>query len=497
MSDIAIVGAGVSGLASALALVRNGNRITVFERDPLIEASGPHEAFEQDRKGAPQIRHSHAFLARLRNQLRDLYPDVLQQLYDAGATDLRFDAGLPPALQNCEPESTDDDLAMLACRRTTFEWVLRRAAEAQGHVVVRSGVDVRGLTGTPQQVTGVRLADGTTEAFDLVVVATGRRGGLPQWLEQLGAPPVPEVHDDSGIVYFSRYYRLRTGFELPTRTGPIGGDLGYLKYGVFPGDNGTFSITLATASDDTEMRKLLDDEVRFDTTARALTFTAPYLDGRAEPISGVHKIAGLISRWRDYVVDGKPAATGVFPVGDALLATNPLYGRGCSTGFWSAQLLAQALIDHPDDPVAAALAYDGQVQIHLKPWVMATIRTDEDARRVAAAILAGVDPDGDPSDPKAFMRSVLRDGLRPALRSDIHVLRAFSRNFNLLTPADSLVNDADFGARVFAAWNERANRPPEPVLGPDRPELMQTLISVRSNARPKPTRTPAIGAQET
>ena len=63
----------------------------------------------------------------------------------------------------------------------------------------------------------------------------------------------------------------------------------------FCGDNGTFS----------------------------LTFTAPYLDGRAEPITGVHKIAGLLSRWRDYVVDGQPLANGVVPIGDALLATNP------------------------------------------------------------------------------------------------------------------------------------------------------------------------------
>ena len=47
------------------------------------------------------------------------------------------------------------------------------------------------------------------------------------------------------------------GAAYPPRTGPIGGDLGYLKYGVFVGDNRTFSVTLATPTDDEELRKLL------------------------------------------------------------------------------------------------------------------------------------------------------------------------------------------------------------------------------------------------
>ena len=96
-------------------------------------------------------------------------------------------------------------------------------------------------------------------------------------------------------------------------------------------------------------------------------------------------------------------------------------------------------------------------------------------RRVAAAILAGADPDADQSDPRTFMRSVLRSGLRPAMRTDQVVLRAFFRNFNLLTQPNALAGDADFGARVLAAYNERDSRPPEPYLGPDRSELVDAV----------------------
>ena len=306
-------------------------------------------------------------------------------------------------------------------------------------------------------------------------MATGRRSALPEWLEALGAGPVPETVDETGIVYFSRFYRLVPGAEFPVRTGPAAGDLGYLKYGMFLGDNGVYSLTLAVASEDAELRRRLDDPVQLDRTGSALTFCAPYLDGRAQPITGVHKIAGLLSRWRDYVVDGAPLALGIHAVGDAALATNPLYGRGCSTGFWHAQLLADAVALHPQDPVGQALALDRAARAELQPWVQATIRQDGEARRVASAILAGQDPDADQSDPRTFMRSVLRDGLRPAMRVDPVVLRAFMRTFNLLCAPDVLATDPDIRARVLAVWQDRENRAPEPRLGPDRAELLALL----------------------
>ncbi len=469
---IGIVGGGISGMATALALSRAGHQITLFERDDVPLATDPHDAFEADRRGAPQVRHSHAFLARLRNLLRDEYPDILESLYAAGATDLRFGDGIPNTITDYLPEAGDEDLSMLACRRTTFEWVIRKAVVNEGRVTVHSGTDVAGLVahhgpnGLPI-VTGVQLGECGSMAFDWTIVATGRRGALPTWLEQIGAAAPTEIVDDSGIVYFSRFYRLHEGNQIPPRTGPIGGDLGYLKYGVFAGDNGTFSLTLACATDDAATRKALDDETRFDDIGRALTFTKDYLDGRAEAITPVHKIAGLISRWRDYVADGKPLALGVLPVGDAHLATNPLYGRGCTTGFVNAHLLAEIFRAHdPADQLAIALAHNDAVTAELKPWVMQTMQTDADARRVATAILNGEDPDADQTDPRTFMRSVFRDGLRPAMRTDVTVLRGFFRNFNLLTPPDALAKDPDFGARVLQAYQERDSRPPSHTLAP-------------------------------
>ena len=479
--NVAVVGGGVAGLGAAVALARRGHTVTVFERDDTPMPQSADEAFDWDRRGAPQVRHSHAFLARLVGLLKSDYADIYRQLLDEGATEMPFGVDLPPTMTNFERQTADDELAMLACRRTTFEWVLRRAALAEGRVEFRTGVAVVGLDAEPgagaPHITGVRLADANVMHCDLVVVAAGRRSALPDWLRAVGCAPPDDHADDTGIVYFSRFYRLLDGATYPPRTGPIGGDLGYLKYGVFVGDNRTFSVTLATPTGDTELRTKLAEPEMFDACARQLVATAPWLDGRAQPITeSVHVMAGLINRWRPHVIDGEPLATGVIPIGDAVLCTNPLYGRGCATAFWGAHLLVAAIDAHPLDQRQMLIAYDTALRAEIYPWYRASVEQDAEARRVAAALMAGEDPDGDVSDPRGFMRAVFRDGLLPALRRDPVVLRAFFRSLNLLNPPDAMIKDPDVGARVLAVWQDRDNRPPEPALGPKRRADLLALI---------------------
>jgi 2-polyprenyl-6-methoxyphenol hydroxylase-like FAD-dependent oxidoreductase len=469
---VIVVGGGPGGLGAALALGRDGHDVVVLERDASPMPESPDDAFvEWDRRGAPQVRHSHAFLARIRNLLRDRYPDVLESLSEVGVTELAMTDPLPPTIEDTTPHEGDEDLVILASRRTTFEWVVRRAAMAEPNVQFRDGVGVAGLLADGKRITGVRTESGEELAADAVVVAGGRRTALPEWLAAVGLGPVPEEVEDCGIVYFSRFYKLLPGAETPPRTGPAGGDLGYLKYGVFYGDRGTFSITLSCATEDSELRKLMMDPEVFQRAAMLLTATAPWVaPDRAEPTSEVHAMAGLLNRLRSYVVDGEPLALGLHAIGDARLCTNPLYGRGCSTSFWMADLLAQVLREHPDDQREQALRFDALVQEHVVPWYRDSVRQDGVARTVSERILAGLPPDGDPDDPQTMIRSVVREGLLPAVRTDPVVYRAFMRTLNLLSSPDAMMSDPDVMGRVMTVWQDRANRPPEPVLGPSRRE---------------------------
>src|SRR5919108_2405857 len=96
---IAIVGAGVAGLGAALALARGGHDVVLLERDATPLPDTPDEAFGWKRRGAPQVRHSHAFLARMRNLLRDRLPDVRDELLGAGATEVAWSEMIPETIE--------------------------------------------------------------------------------------------------------------------------------------------------------------------------------------------------------------------------------------------------------------------------------------------------------------------------------------------------------------------------------------------------------------
>src|SRR6185295_4386334 len=107
---IVITGAGVAGLTSALFLARDGHEIVLLERDATPLPATAAEAFSWNRHGAPQVQHSHAFLARLRNILRDDLPDVRQALLDAGSLEVAWGDFAPDTLDDRTPLPGDEDM---------------------------------------------------------------------------------------------------------------------------------------------------------------------------------------------------------------------------------------------------------------------------------------------------------------------------------------------------------------------------------------------------
>ena len=487
---IVVIGGSIAGLASALALAGGGRRVTLLEKDPAPLPATPLEAFESwQRPGSPQTRHAHAFLARLRNLLRERAPELLAELLAAGAEELRFENGLPPGLRGTPVLPEDDAFTLLACRRTTFEWALRRHVVTKELAELRDGVEVTGLlgdAGARPSVRGVKLRerDGRANelAADLVVDASGRRSKLPAWLAELGAPPLRSESAPCGIFYSSRFYRLRDGAAAPPIQGPIAADLGYLKFAIFPGDSRIFSVTLAASPDDEALRALMRDEA-FAAAAAALPTVRDWVDPAVStPISDVHTLASLRGTRRFFVERGEPVALGVAAVGDALIHTNPIVGRGCSLAFVGAWLLADALREHSGDARGFALALDAAVAREIVPWYEAQRAQDADAIRALELERAGVDPfqhqkpDGT-VDPQAYIRAVVRDGLIPALGEDVVVLRAFLRMFNLLAPPQAIFSDPDVFGRILASFARRGSRPPR-ELGPSRDALLAQLERV-------------------
>ena len=432
-----VVGSGITGLATARVLSDRGARVTILERDAEPDADDPASAFATwQRKGAPQVRHSHAFLGRLRKLLREKYPDILDGLLAVGAAELDMLARPPLTLPPLTPEPGDADLVALGCRRTTFEWVVRRNVLPRPGLTLLGGAQMRGLVaaaGSPPAVTGVRFErDGAEHVLDadLVVDASGRHSKAPEWLAAIGAGAPPEELEQSGVVYYTRFYRFRPGAVEPPRTPhPAAADYNWVKYAIFPADGGTFSITFAIPLAFPRL-KVLSKTAAFDVMTQELPALKPWVDPSvSEPIGDlehpVQAMGGLINRLRRFVVDGRPLATGFVVLGDAAYCTNPLYGRGCAQAFLHADLLGEALDAHPTDLAAAAGALDTAARANIEPFYRASVLADREAVRKAEGRA--------PRRWTGRLRArYFDDGVAVATRCDPVVFRAFVRMFNML-----------------------------------------------------------------
>ncbi len=451
---VLVIGGGISGLAAALVLRLRGARVTVLEPDAVDNSVDPDTAFSTwGRGGAPQVRHSHVFLGRLRNLLRDHYPIVLEKLLSAGARELRGTHRPPLPLSGLAAEPGDEDLVALGCRRVTFEWVLRRHVLDLGAVEVIGGAKVVALlaarTNAPA-VAGVRYRAGDKETAvyaHIVVDASGRRSEAPAWLEQIGARPVQEKSSSSGIIYYTRFYRMCSGAQEPPQSEhPTAGDFDWIKYAVFPADGGTFSITLA-APLVVQRLKILSEAAAFDEMARSIPGLAPWVDPAVStPVEDagrpVQAMSGLINRRRCFVDEHGPIALRFFVIGDAAYCTNPLYGRGCAQGFLHAHLLAEALDAHPSDLESAARLFDTRSRAELEPYYRASILADREAVRRAEG--------REPKRIEARWRDrFFRDGVALALQCDPVVYRAFLRMMNMIETPDQAFTRPEVLARCL------------------------------------------------
>jgi len=454
-----VLGGGLAGLAAARLLRRHFPRVVVLERDRRPETASPEDAFAAwERRGVPQFRHSHAFLARLRVVLLAHLPDVLDRLRAAGVREFGLDEVTPPSV-TLAPRADDEDVVLLACRRSTFEWALRASVAGRPGIELDEGVVVEGLVGEARDggrptVTGVRLTDGSTIPAAIVVDATGRRSRAPQWLAALGAPAPYERSAETGIFYYTRFYRLRRGRGPRGTTGLVAGDLGWVKLAIFPGDNRTFSITVGAPVDDAELRGLAEP-ARFERFVRAFPAVAPWRTrGTSAPIAGEETPVLVMGRLRNRLrrfVDrsGLPLATGFFAIGDAAYHSNPIYGRGTPSALVQAALLDEALERHPRDLAAAARHLDRRSEAELRPFWEAAVAGDRrglDERRPFAL-----------TSPRAWLVGVAEQAfgwfvdraIVPAMRVDPVVFRGLLRVFNMLDPPEQLLRDPELVLRAL------------------------------------------------
>jgi 2-polyprenyl-6-methoxyphenol hydroxylase-like FAD-dependent oxidoreductase len=415
-----------------------------------------------------QFRQPHFLQPRVRRVLDRELPDVRDALLAAGAAVVDPIARLPPAVADRAAREGDARFVSVTARRTTTEHVFASVAANEPRVRVRRGVEVAGLTtrmnGGLPHVTGVRTSSGEELASDLVVDAMGRNSKLPRWLREGGVGDVHEEAEDSGFVYYTRFYRARDGSIPAVRTPFQSTPIGSFSILTVPGDRATWAVTIFTASGDRPLKQLKHAD-RFAAVLSPCPLHAHWLDG--EPISDVLPMAGVLDRYRRLAVDGRPLVSGLVLVADAWACTNPSLARGLALGLDHAARLRDTVRAHLDDPAELAQAWDSVTEAEFTPWYRATVATDR-------ARLAEIDRlrNGAAPPPPADRPALARARLPVAATRDPDLFRAFLEIVGCLTLPTDVFARSGLADRVLEL-TETGDLPAPP--GPTREELLALL----------------------
>jgi 2-polyprenyl-6-methoxyphenol hydroxylase-like FAD-dependent oxidoreductase len=468
MARIIFMGGGVCGLAGGMMLARDGHEVTVLERDPVPVPESPQDAWETwDRDGVRQFRLAHFLAPMGRAVLEEDLPDVFEGLVAAGAARMDLLALMPPNLAEAGPRAGDERFVTYTARRPIFEQVLGRAAAEEPRVEVRRGAAVKQLTmhlvnGKPH-VEGVELDSGETLRGDLVVDAMGRRSPLPRLLGDADIAPLYEESEDSGFIYYGRYFRSPDG-TTPQPFGPLLAPLGSFSILTLPSDNGTWAVTLVTSSGDRLLKRMRDPDL-WTAVVKSCPLHAHWLEG--EPIGELESMGGVLDRYRRPFADGRPLLTGIALLGDASSCTNPSLGRGISLGLLHARALREVVGSHLDDPLEFAEAWDAATEARMTPWYRETVEEDRDRLREIDALREGLVP-----APPSERPAVLRQALNTAAVFDPDLFRAYLESRAVLKLLGQTFSEDGAAERALAVAgeNQRLQLP-----GPSREELMALL----------------------
>ena len=431
-----IIGAGPTGLFTAISLARRGWDVVVVDRDP-----GPPQQGEWQRRGVMQFQHAHSFRGQVVDALNVEMPDVLAALVSAGASVART-------------SGHNGRAAALHCRRMVFERELWRRAATEPRVQVVTG-NVNEVLVERTRAVGVRFGSTVVNA-DLVIDASGRAGRIAGTVRGRGEGA------DCGATYAGRQYRLLPGAEPGPTNSVIGLSLSFREYAavVFLHDSDTFTVTLIHSGADRRLHRLRHDPV-FEAAVGTIPALGDWIHpDRSVPIAPVLAGGRLYNHYRGQLDDsGRPVTRGLISVGDAVCTTTPLAGRGVALAFMQARQLVRSLGDHRDDIDGATVEFDDWCTTNIKPWF--TDHQYADADRVRRWSGSDVDLD----------RPLPSDLIVAAAEADPRLTEAVAPYVTMDALPESLLPAQHRAREVYVSgWR------PEPPDGP----TLDELISVAS-----------------
>jgi len=331
-----VIGAGMGGLAAAVALAGSFERVTVLERDVLRLDPLP-------RAGAPQSTQVHGLLGGGLRALCTLLPGFERDLALAGATRIRMGLDDCVEIPGCEPFPRRDlGMEAYTLTRPLLELTLRGRVQRLPNVTLRGQSRVVEIVaGDDGAVCGVRCrgAEQVLSA-DLVVDASARGLLTAALLEATGWPAVERT-----VIGIDLHY-VSTTFEMPQRRrdwkivlmfpeGQSDSKAGFLV----PVEGNRWMVAIG----ERHAPPPAPEEASFRELARGLRMpTIHEAIASARRVGRIDRFALPESSRRHYERQGG-FPRGLLPIGDAICRFNPIYGQGMSVAAKEALILRELL----------------------------------------------------------------------------------------------------------------------------------------------------------
>jgi 2-polyprenyl-6-methoxyphenol hydroxylase-like FAD-dependent oxidoreductase len=306
------------------------------------------------------------FLYRGLLAVEQLLPGFTAEMLEAGA--VAFDTGDLAWLGEFgwNPGGSRQ-FEVFSASRPLFEHLVLRRVRAMPGVEVRDRIRVesvrRGGPGGPPWL--VDLSDGSIEAADLVVDASGRASRLPLWLSAAGVGPVRTSEVDAHVGYATREYAVRSdqvkpaGIVLQQTPQTLAGGI------ALPVEGNRWLVGAIGSGD----RRPPRDAAGFSDFLDGLRDSAlSDIVQTAQPLGeiAVHRQTANRRHRYEWVQDWP---SGLLVVGDALCAFNPIYGQGITVAACEALLLRRAIGHGPGDEQRLVRGF---CKVAALPWAIAT-----------------------------------------------------------------------------------------------------------------------------
>lgn len=365
-----VIGGSMAGKFAAKVLS------TSFKEVIIIEA-GERWDGKSSRKRVPQSNHPHVLLKGGENAIEELFPNITNELIEAGSIINNFTRDLKWHQFGLWKQPFIGEVHMIQQSRPLLEWHIQKRIHQISNITIKYETLVKGVLVDAKlnKVCGVKvkyLETNTQEEVhaDLVVDASGFGSKSIEWLREYEIK-VQEEKVRIDLFYATKMFKLKENEELDCCNMLMSPSFPDNPYGVLIQtiEDNRYFVTFSGYAN--EKAPQTDDEFYDFAENLSISNVTDFLN-KAEGITGIktYKIPYQVRRRFD-LVNNVPE--GLLVIGDAQCRFDPVFGQGVSVAAMEAHQLQLLLQDRKQlDKTFTQQFYKKAATIIETPWDMTT-----------------------------------------------------------------------------------------------------------------------------